>query len=359
MKRLALLISIILVVAISISAQTTEFNYQGNLKDNGAPANANYDVEFALFDAPTGGSQIGATLTKIAVLVTNGVFAVKLDFGSVLPGANRYLEIRVKLTGQPNLTTLAPRQLVNSAPYSVKSLSTDNATNATNATTATNATQLGGVAANQYVITTDARMSDSRTPTAGSTNYIQNTTPQSGASFNISGNGTLGGTLSANALTTASMGSPGSTLSIPGTNTDLLLISRPTTVSSGFFANSGVSTQSVDPASFQPTTLSLGSLNATRVNVGGTGTTANAASDAITLGGNTRIAGTLSAVGGLGVLTHRVDTQAAIPLSIGFSNATEVDINKPTTVSGLLSASAGVNTTTLTADTKVGIGTTA
>src|SRR5258706_15887082 len=130
------------VLALRVAAQTTEFTYQGTLKDNGAPANANYDFEFALFDAPTAGNPIGSTIPKNTVSVSNGVFAVKLDFGSVFPGANRYLEVRVKLSGQPTLTPLTPRQLVNSAPYSLKSL---------NADTATNATRLGGVAANQYL----------------------------------------------------------------------------------------------------------------------------------------------------------------------------------------------------------------
>jgi len=173
-------------------AQTTEFAFQGSLKDSGSPANANYDFEFALFDALAGGSQIGSTIPKNTVLVTNGVFAVKLDFGSVFPGASRYLEIRVKLSGQPTLTPLTPRQLVNSAPYSIKTLNADNATNAANATTATNATQLGGVAASQYVLTGDSRMSDTRVPSAGSSSYIQNqnAAPQATSSFNVSGTGT-------------------------------------------------------------------------------------------------------------------------------------------------------------------------
>lgn len=174
------------------SAQTTEFTYQGNLKDSGAPANANYDFEFALFDALSGGIQIGATIPKNGVAVANGVFAVKLDFGPVFPGANRYLEIRVRLSGQPGITPLVPRQLVNSAPYSVKSL------NADSAAIATNAVQLGGVAANQYVLTGDARLSDARDPLPGSANYIQNTAnQQAGSNFNISGNGVIGGTLKA------------------------------------------------------------------------------------------------------------------------------------------------------------------
>src|SRR5258706_2073633 len=171
-----------------LQAQVTEFTYQGSLKDSGNPANATYDFEYLLFDAPTGGSQIGATIPKNAVTVTNGIFAVKLDFGSVFPGANRYLEIRVRLTGQPTLTPLVPRQLVNSSPYSVKSLNADTAANAINAA------QLGGVAANQYVVTGDARLSDSRAPTAGSADYIQNQNgpPQTASNFSISGTGNAG-----------------------------------------------------------------------------------------------------------------------------------------------------------------------
>ena len=191
MGRKMILIVMFGLFCLIAKAQTTEFTYQGTLKDNGSPPNANYDFEFALFDTSSGGAQIGATIPKNNLLVTNGVFAAKLDFGAVFPGANRYLEIRVRQTGQPSFTTLTPRHLINSAPYSVKSLNADNATNATNATTATNATQLGGVAAGQYVITTDPRMSDSRMPTAGSANYIQNQNSGSQASsnFNVSGNG--------------------------------------------------------------------------------------------------------------------------------------------------------------------------
>ncbi len=164
----------------AISAQTTEFSFQGSLKDGVNAANGNYDFEFALFDALAVGSQIGLTIPRNNVLVANGIFSVKLDFGAAFPGTDRFLEIRVRLAGQPGITTLAPRQLVNSAPYSVKSLNTENAA------------QLGGVAANQYVITTDPRMADSRTPTAGSANYIQNQNagPQAASNFNVSGTGT-------------------------------------------------------------------------------------------------------------------------------------------------------------------------
>ena len=214
-----------------LHAQSTEFSFQGSMKDGAAAANGNYDFEFRLYNAVSGGSQVGLTLTQSLVAVTNGTFSVQLDFGANYPGANRFLEIRVRQTGGGTFTPLTPRQPVLDAPYSVKSLNTDNAVNAT---------QLGGVAANQYVVTTDPRMSNARNPLAGSTNYIQNTTEfqqfagfdiggiarirgdlivdgvfsanlppnnpnyiqnrssqQSLSNFNVSGNGTIGGTLNA------------------------------------------------------------------------------------------------------------------------------------------------------------------
>ncbi len=177
--------------------QTTEFTYQGSLNNGAAPATGNYDFEFALFTAVAAGSQLGSTITVSNVAVTNGIFSAKIDFGSQFTGAARFLEIRVRQLGGGAFTTLTPRQFVNSAPYSVKSLTADtattatNSTNATTATTATNATQLGGVAANQYVLTGDVRLTDARTPTAGSTNYVQNrTTQQTATNFNVSGTGT-------------------------------------------------------------------------------------------------------------------------------------------------------------------------
>jgi len=133
-----------------IFGQTSEFTYQANLAISGVPANGNFDFEFALFDALSSGSQLGSTLSRNGVVIANGAFAVKLDFGTQFPGANRYLEIRVRNAGGGSFTTLTPRQQINSSPYSIKSTSAENAATAT---TAVNATQLGGVAANQYLQT--------------------------------------------------------------------------------------------------------------------------------------------------------------------------------------------------------------
>lgn len=126
------------------------------------------------------------TVTRPAVLVTAGVFTVtQLDFGTTAfpAAADRWLEISVRLNGSGNAyTVLSPRQQVNSVPFAVRSLTATNADNATN---------LAGVTASNYVQTSDTRLSDARTPTAGSTDYVQNgTSPQSLVNFNIAGDGT-------------------------------------------------------------------------------------------------------------------------------------------------------------------------
>ena len=193
-KNLISLFLLVLIGAFAVTAQSTAFTYQGSLSSSGNQANGIFDFEFRLFDAPENGSLLGAVQTRNAVQVSNGVFNVELDFGPQFPGAARYLEIRVRSTGSGGHTILAPRHPFTSTPYAMTSLNAAYATSADNAataTTATNALQLGGVAANQYVLTGDVRLSDSRQPSAGSPNYIQNQDAESQASsnFNISGTG--------------------------------------------------------------------------------------------------------------------------------------------------------------------------
>src|SRR5438128_12603250 len=140
-----------LLAATSAFAQTSSVTYQGRLTDGGAAANGNYDLQFAVFDSLSGGTQIGSTQTLNTVAVSNGVFTVSLDFGAnAFNGANRFLEISARPTGAGSFTLLTPRQQITSTPYAVRSTSAgnaDTAMNATNAATATNATQLGGIAA--------------------------------------------------------------------------------------------------------------------------------------------------------------------------------------------------------------------
>jgi len=117
-----------------IAAQSTEFTYQGRLLFGDVPANGSYDFEFALFDADSGGHQLGATFPLSAVNVNNGVFSVRVDFGDQFPGSSRFLEIHVKQSGSGSYAVLSPRQAISSAPYSIKSLNATNADSAANAT---------------------------------------------------------------------------------------------------------------------------------------------------------------------------------------------------------------------------------
>ena len=168
-------------------AQTSAFTYQGRFTDGGTAANGTYEMQFKLFDGAS--NQVGSTITNAAIVVSDGVFTVQLDYGNAaFSGADRFLEIGVRPAGSGNsFTVLAPRQQLTSAVYAIRAGS---ATAADSATTATNSTQLGGVAANQYVQNNDARLTDARSPTAGSTNYIQNSVGVQNANFNISGQGT-------------------------------------------------------------------------------------------------------------------------------------------------------------------------
>ncbi len=100
-------------------AQGTMFTYQGRLNDGANPAGGSYDLRFALFDAVTNGAPQGVLVTNAATVVTNGLFAVTLDFGNQFSGAARWLEIAVRTNGAGSFTTIAPRQPLTPTPYAV------------------------------------------------------------------------------------------------------------------------------------------------------------------------------------------------------------------------------------------------
>jgi len=171
MNRILMSVIFCLLVAGTVSAQSTTFNYQGKLTDTGLTGSGPYDFVFMLWDSLINGDPVGSTITLDDVTVTSGIFKVALDFGPVaFSGPSpRYLEIQVRpgaSTG--SYTLLGPRQPVRSAPFAIRSISAGSA--------------------------------DSLSAVANG-NYIQNgTSQQTTSNFNISGNGTAGGTLSGNAV---------------------------------------------------------------------------------------------------------------------------------------------------------------
>lgn len=122
MKRAArLLLFSILILSIGvppIRGQSAEFPYHGVLTAAGVPADGLFDLQFRLYDALEGGAQIGPTLWRENLVVRNGVFATRLDFGSApFSGPERFLEVGVRL-GQSTggFSILTPRELLRPAP---------------------------------------------------------------------------------------------------------------------------------------------------------------------------------------------------------------------------------------------------
>ncbi len=100
----------------------TAFTYQGQLTKDGGLVDGTCDFEFRLWDAASGGTQIGATQTKTNISVSNGLFTIpSLDFGSgAFQGEARWLQISVRCpTGSGSYTVLSPRQALTPAPYAL------------------------------------------------------------------------------------------------------------------------------------------------------------------------------------------------------------------------------------------------
>ncbi len=72
------------------------FTFQGQLRKNGAPVSGICSASFALFDALTGGGQIGATVVSSTLQITGGLFAIVLDYGEdAFKGNGRWIETTV------------------------------------------------------------------------------------------------------------------------------------------------------------------------------------------------------------------------------------------------------------------------
>ena len=152
----------------SIFAQGTAFTYQGRLTENGSPANGDYDLQFVLFSALTVGNPVGPTNTVAPVPVSNGLFTVTLDFGSVVfDGSARWLEIALRTNGSAGAyTPLAPRQPVTPAPYAIHAF---------------NAGLLNGQASTAFA------------PVSGSANYVAKAGDTMTGTLNLPANGLVAG----------------------------------------------------------------------------------------------------------------------------------------------------------------------
>jgi hypothetical protein len=120
-KRLATAVLVLFFSSLAHAAQPvgSAFTYQGELRNAGQTTNGLYDFHFSLYDATSGGTQIGTTLNA-TVTVTGGRFSANLDFGAdAFQGDRRYLEIAVSPSGANTYETLMPRQETTGAPYAI------------------------------------------------------------------------------------------------------------------------------------------------------------------------------------------------------------------------------------------------
>jgi len=330
-------------------AQGTAFTYQGKLIENGSPANGNYDFQFKLFDMLTGVNQQGSTVAVSNVTVTNGSFTLQLDFGvcpTCFDGSVRFLEIAVKQTSGSLFIPLTPRQPVNSNPYAIRSL---------NATTSDNATQLNGM------------------PAGG---FIQNTTSQqSGTNFNIGGNGTLGGTISANAVDATTQYNIGGSrvLSVAGTNNVFMGVTAGrdnTTGNLNSFFGAGAGNTNTEGfknsffGNFAGALNTTGSHNSFFGNQAGQNNTVSDNSFFGAFAGFTNATGTSNAFVGRNAGFNSTGSNntamgAFADLATGVANATAVGANAQVTQSNSLVLGSIIGVNGAVANTNVGIGTTA
>lgn len=104
------------------AALGTAFTYQGQLQQDGSPVSSNCDFQFSLWDALSGGTQVGTTQEKTSVPVSDGYFTIPdLDFGnSAFTGDARWLQIAVRCpAGSGMYTNLSPRQALTAVPYAL------------------------------------------------------------------------------------------------------------------------------------------------------------------------------------------------------------------------------------------------
>jgi hypothetical protein len=133
------------------AAQGTIFTYQGQLMDNGQPANGTnkYGMVFYLYNTPdTSGTLLG-NLGIVNVPVSNGLFTVTLDFGDQYHGGPAWLGISVQKNNS-SFILLNPFQQLTPTPYAIFANSSSNLTGSLPASQLTGAlpsTQLSGTLA--------------------------------------------------------------------------------------------------------------------------------------------------------------------------------------------------------------------
>jgi len=111
-KNIMTTIAAVLPLTCGAAHADTTFTHQGELKENGDLANGWYNMDFSLWNALSGGNQIGAAVTQNDVQVVGGKFAIEFVFGpTAFDNNSRWMEIMV------NGVTLSSRNPVTRVLY--------------------------------------------------------------------------------------------------------------------------------------------------------------------------------------------------------------------------------------------------
>ena len=111
----------------TVAAQGTDFTYQGRLNNADGPVTGIYDITYKLWNASSGGAQVGSTFTATGTPVTNGLFTATIGFGNVFNGSSYWLELAVRTNGVGSYQTLTPRQELTPTPYAITAENVDGA----------------------------------------------------------------------------------------------------------------------------------------------------------------------------------------------------------------------------------------
>lgn len=109
-------------IAAAQSPVGTGFTYQGRLMESGSPADGSYDFRIELWNAPSGGTELGH-LEIANCPVSDGLFTISLNAGgefgpNAFNGEARWLRINVRPVGG-SWQSLEPRQPLSATPYAL------------------------------------------------------------------------------------------------------------------------------------------------------------------------------------------------------------------------------------------------
>ncbi|MCA9291560.1 MAG: tail fiber domain-containing protein [Phycisphaerales bacterium] len=128
LTHIIIVVTMALIAAASAGAigpvADTSITYQAQLQQNGAVVEGACDFIFSLWDAPTGGDNLGPVLQVNALPIADGLVTTTLDFGpEAFSGDARWLQVAARCpSGSGPFITLAPRQRLTGAPYTLRAL---------------------------------------------------------------------------------------------------------------------------------------------------------------------------------------------------------------------------------------------